>query len=254
MTIGGGPGVLTAINTNQALLTSTANDTTEFSGAVWWPRGVAGVAARFTGFQAWSGYNPWGLPNNVSRFFALNDDRSLWLNEGVVLDNPGSWKEIQAAGSSPTFSEIAAAGPTDIFGLDTTAHLWHGTMPVLLSTVTYWFNVTNYEGVAMEGSVTVNADGSWTVNHAYIQWPSPDTNSIGYNVTCTLPDLSLTWSGQVGANWFSAPTQNLSGSGTTVAIANDWYNVMSNAHCTASGDNNDYICGSFNCNLQSGGW
>jgi hypothetical protein len=252
LTIGGGPGILTAINTNQSLYTSTANDTTEFSGAVWWGRGVAGDAARFTGFQAWSGYNPWGLPDNVSRFFALNYDGSLWLNEGVVLENPGTWRLIEAAKAGPALTEIAAAGPTDIYGLDSSRHLWHGYMPPLVSQVTYVFSGSSPEqNDYVKGTITVNADGSWWLNNAYLQMTVTSFGSTGFDITCSLPDLTLNWSGQVGGNIVNPPTENLDGNGTTVGIANDWYNVMSNAECNPP--SNGYICGTFSCDVQTGG-
>ena len=240
--IGGGPGVITAINKNQSIWTSTANDRTEFPGQVWWPRGSAGAAARFTGIQAWSGYNPWGLTNNVARFFALNYDGSLWFNDGVVLDNPGTWRGYSAfpskSGSKP--AEIAAASPTLLYVLDTTAHLWSATSDALPASVAFSMNGTQTaHGDRAVGNITITQDGTWSVSSAYIQFVDKGTNSIGYTLDCHASTLDTHWGGQVGGNLFTPPTENLNGNGNVASLADNWVGVVANwrqssqlANCT----------------------
>ncbi len=114
--IGGGPGVLTALNFDQSVWTSVGDDSTSFPGQWWTKRDVAGVAARITGSLT---------TNNVGRFFALNTDGSLWYNDLLVLAQPGAWRPYPIglpSGVKPV--EIASAGGGLLFVLDSTNHLW----------------------------------------------------------------------------------------------------------------------------------
>ncbi|MGB7974200.1 MAG: hypothetical protein WCF81_07570 [Roseiarcus sp.] len=232
LTIGGGPGVVTAINKDQSIWTSTANDKTEFPGQVWWPRGSARDAARLTGIQAWSGYNPWRLADNVARFFALNDNGSLWFNDGVVLDNPGTWRGYAAFRGQPGVkpAEFAAASPTQLYVLDTTAHLWSATTPALPASVTFSLNGTQTpHGDRAVGNITITQGGSWSVSSAHIQFVDKGLSSIGYTLNCHASTLDVHWGGQVGGNVATPPTETLNGNGNDGHLADNWAGIVADA-------------------------
>jgi hypothetical protein len=236
--IGGGPGVLTALNTDRGLWTSTALDSATFSGQAWWGRGTAFQAARFTGFQAWSGYNPWHLDNNVARFYALNDNGSLWYNDGVVIDDPGTWRAFSSLPNGAVAAEIAAAGPGELFVLDTTARLWTGTTSALPPTITFNISAGTSFGDTARGSIDMNEDGSWSVQDGVFQFASPTLSDVTFSLDCNAAGFTIGWSDTIGFNAFSGPSSNLTGNGTATWIADDWQRLVyanlanDNASCT----------------------
>lgn len=114
--IGGGPRVLTALNYNQSVWTSVADKRSAFPGVYWSYRDTAGVAARISGCSS-SGHG--------DRFFALNDDGSLWYNSALAIAAPGAWIPFPSAlpaGVQPL--EIATADVNLLYVLDSENNLW----------------------------------------------------------------------------------------------------------------------------------
>jgi hypothetical protein len=236
--IGGGPGVVTALNTDQSLWTSTANDNTAFPGQTWWGRGYARDAARFTGFQAWSwggaGYNPWGLPDNVARFWALNYDGSLWYNDGVVLDDPGTWRGFSnfTGLTGRTALEIAAASPTELFVLDTTKHLWTGTTDPLPQSIDFTLSGgDDGKGGDVSGIITIFENGDWSISNANAVLGGTAGAIWGPYLSqgsCSGPGLNFSWNSgcNIGTNAFSNARLDLTGSGNTPSYADNWSNLV----------------------------
>jgi hypothetical protein len=242
LSIGGGPGVVTVIDKNQSLYTSTSDDVTSFPGQSWWPRGVAGDAARFSGFQAWSSFDPWGLKNNVARFLALNYDGSLYFNDGVVLDNPGTWRTFSSLPNGAVAAEIAVASPTKVYVLDTTWHLWTATTAPLPASVTFSIAANNTsKGDYVRGTITITQDGTYSES-GYFQLNYPNAKSVGYTLDCNVDGLNLHTTGQSGINIWTPPTSNFSTSGSFPFLADEWsvivakFQASGNASCTLSAD------------------
>jgi hypothetical protein len=116
LSLGGGPGVATALNFDRTVWASGGDDVNTFPTQVWTQHGSESNALRITGSLS---------KHYVGRFYALNKDGTISFNDDLVLASPGTWQSFPLGlPSGVTPIEITSAGRGMIYVLDSTAHLW----------------------------------------------------------------------------------------------------------------------------------
>jgi hypothetical protein len=181
--LGGGPGVLTALNFDKSVWTSYGADSvstdptsTPYPGTSWKQSGSAGGALLIAGSitaQANGGIfsSPIQSPPDVGRFYAVNEDHSLWYDDGLITpDNPGTWIPFPVpAGVSP--KEITAYSSNVLYVLDTNGTIWLAET-FYSSEVSVTYNSLNLGsgtplGIATPITFTAHGDGSYSYSGAF---------------------------------------------------------------------------------------
>jgi hypothetical protein len=186
--IGGGPGVLTALNFDKSVWTSYGQDsestdpsTAPFAGISWKNSGSAGGASSIAGsiLSAANGCDPsssscwlynWasevGPIPDAGRFYAVNEDHSLWYNDGLIApDNPGNWIWFPTP-AGVALNQVTAFSSTWLYAIDTTGTIWI-VQTAYTNQISVTYNSLNLgNGVAVGISTpitfTAHGDGSYS--------------------------------------------------------------------------------------------
>jgi hypothetical protein len=149
-TLGGGPGVVTALNFNKYVYTSQGDDVNTFPAQSWqynyhlYTPAAVRVAGTIGSYQ-------------LSRFFALNNDQSLWYTDGQIEGDLlwSQWNSYPLGlppGVVPV--EISSGGTNTLFVLDNKGLLWMAStqgldVPIIGQQESMWCWAASSEMVAL---------------------------------------------------------------------------------------------------------